>query len=76
MNLLYTFGAIGGILVVVEYVVRFILAIIKSVRKYRKMKMAYEKEQRRKESEKIPMGFMTEKERTEIQDRLVAKKGS
>ncbi len=74
MNILYILGAIGGILVGIDKVIWFALHFKYWLAKYQKMKRCYERN--RESGEKLPMGFMTEKERTKIEDRLTAKRGA
>lgn len=74
MNILYILGAIGGILAGIDTAIGFVQLFIEWYAKYQKMKRCYERN--RGSGEKPPMGFMTEKERTEIEDRLSAKRGA
>ena len=74
MTVLYVLGAIGGILAGIDTVIGYSRLFKHWYRKYEKMKNCYERHKNK--DEKLPMGFMTEKERSEIEDRLTAKKGS
>ena len=71
MNLLYILGALGGILAGIDVVSCWAERFGIWYRKYQKMKRCYERN--KNDGEKPPMGFMTEKEREEIKDRLTAK---
>ena len=71
MKVLYILGSIGGIIVGIDCLVMYAKQFLCWYGKYQKMKHCYEN---RKVGEKPPMGFMTEKERTEIEDRLTARK--
>lgn len=71
MNLLYILGSLGGILVGIDVISGWAERFSIWYRKYQKMKHCYERN--KNDGEKTPMGFMTEKEREEIEDRLQAK---
>ena len=71
MNLVYFLGSIGGIMCLIGYILKIVDEVISARKKYQRMKLFYEKNH--KDNEKMPMGFMTETERKEIEDRFVAK---
>lgn len=74
MNVLYILGSIGGIIAGIEVALKWLNIFVGWHRHYIKVQAYYERNHKR--DEKIPMGFMTEKERAEVEDRLMAKRGA
>lgn len=73
MSILYILGSIGGIIMLIEFVHDRVLDFRIWYRKYRKMELYYQRHQQIANNVKAPMGFRTEKEEQELQDRLTWK---
>lgn len=68
------FGCLGGTLVVIDYIIKIIMVVIKAFKDYY-MKKGAEEERHKAEEEKITtMGFKTKKEQEEIEARLQMRK--
>lgn len=72
LTALYILGSMGGILILAEEVRLFVKKLMKKYTQYKKYEAYYKKTHN--EGVKIPMGFRTEKEQTEI-EAMMAKKG-
>lgn len=72
LTALYILGSMGGILILAEEVGLFVKKFVKKYKQYQKYEAYYERAHN--EGVKIPMGFRTEKEQTEI-EAMMAKKG-
>lgn len=70
MNILTILGSIGGTLYLIGYIMRCVKDYSKWYKKYAEMKKFYEKEHDKKQVTKIPMGFKTDEERKEIENRF------
>ena len=74
MNVLYILGAIGGILAGIDVISGWVVILGHKYMKYCKMRSYYMRHHG--DSDKPPMGFRTEKEQAEIEDRLRAMRES
>lgn len=74
MKVLYILGAIGGIIAGIDCLMGYWVIFKHKYKKYCEMKDYYVKHVGK--LSKIPMGFKTEKEQSEIEDRLRAMRES